>query len=293
MLMPKRSRSPNFLNKSKSSRANGERVRIRTLTVPVPGNPQKQKLLIHHARFLVRKALELILQHSSLNVRILTRSPLAREDFDLFKKFGDRLLFGMSIPTLNDRLLKIYEPHAPSARQRIETLEKAAVAGIPLYVAVAPTYPECDEDDLRATLKAIRPLNPLTVFHEPINIRAENVERIAKHAAGLKPPVKLRTEVFATPETWRRYAVEQLMAMQKVATELGMEDHLHLWPDKKLRSEGAFMRARRDEFKRATAGRPATARESLGRRTADQAAFQEFLHWLDHWHSRISEWPGK
>ena len=113
----------------------------------------------------------------------------------------------------------------------------AAKEGIPLYVAVAPTYPECDEDDLRATLEAIRPLKPLTVFHEPINIRAENVERIATHAAGLKPPVKLQTEVFDDGSSWRRYSVEQLMTVEKVAGELGMEEHLHLWPDKNLENE--------------------------------------------------------
>ena len=43
-------------------------------TIIIKGNPQKQNLLNHHSRFLVRRALELILEHSTLNVRILTRS---------------------------------------------------------------------------------------------------------------------------------------------------------------------------------------------------------------------------
>lgn len=66
----------------------------------------------------------------ALNVRILTRGPLARQDFDLYGKFGDRLLFGMSLPTLDNDLARIDELHAPV----------------------------------------------------PINIRAENVRRIAAHA---------------------------------------------------------------------------------------------------------------
>jgi DNA repair photolyase len=241
----------------------------------------------------VRRALELILERSTLNVRILTRSPLAAQDFDLFKKFGNRLLFGMSLPTLKDSLLKVYEPNAPGPQARLRTLQKAAAERIPLYVAVAPTYPECDEEDLRRTLQAIRPLKPMTVFHEPINIRAENVKRIATHAAGLQPPVILKTEVFDNGPSWRRYAVDQLMTLQRVASELGMEDCLHLWPDKSLKSKGPFLKARQDAFHRARADRHETAFEHEQRRAADEAAYHRFVQWLAQWHERISEWPGK
>ena len=211
--------------------------------------------------------------------------------FRLYKRFGSRLLFGMSLPTLNDRWLRIYEPHAPGAQARLKTLEQAAKEGIPLYVAVAPTYPECDEADLRATLEAIRPLKPLTVFHEPINIRAENVERIASHAAGLEAPVKLQTEVFDNGPSWRQYAVEQLMSVEKIAGELGMEDNLHLWPDKSLKTREAFMEARQSLFEAANPGLQETGYEKEQRRAADQAAYEGFAKWLSHWHTRISEWP--
>ncbi len=260
-------------------------------TVTIPGNPAKQKILHNQCRYLVRRALELILEQSTLNVRILTRSPLAREDFDLYKKFGHRLLFGMSLPTMNDRLLKIYEPFAPGSKLRLETLQLAAKQGIPVYVAVAPTYPECDEADLRATLKAIRPLKPVTVFHEPINIRAENVERIRLHAASLKPPVNLNTEVFDNGPSWRKYAIDQLRSMQKVATELNMEGCLHLWPDKNLRSKQAFLAARRAGLKKTHPDYRETPHEKIQRRAAEEAAYKDFAHWLSHWHTRISEWP--
>jgi hypothetical protein len=69
---------------------------------------------------------------------------------------------------------------------------------------MAPTYPESDVDDLRATLKAIAALDPITVFHEPINLRADNAARIARAASGVGLP--MRTDVFATRETWREYA---------------------------------------------------------------------------------------
>ena len=137
--------------------------------------PARQRELAEHARVLVRRSLELIRDESTLNVRILTRSPLARADFDLFRSFGKRLMFGMSLPTLRNDLAKVYEPKAPAPSQRLAALQAAKQAGLYVYVAMAPTYPECDEADLRATLKAVADLEPITVFHEPINIRAENV----------------------------------------------------------------------------------------------------------------------
>jgi len=260
-------------------------------TLVIKGNPAKQNLLNRHARFLVRRALELILEHSTLNVRILTRSPLASADFDLYKKFGNRLLFGMSLPTLRQDLLDIYEPHAPSAIARLKTLKIAAEAKIPLFVAVAPTYPDLDEKDIRDVLKAIKPLKPRTVFHEPINIRAENVQRIEEHAKKLG--VSVKTDVFDNGATWRHYAIEQLRTVQRIATELGLEGCLHLWPDKKLIAKAVFLKAKDEAFRKANPKLHENSHQKLERRKKDNADYEFFLQWLSHWHKRISEWPGK
>jgi DNA repair photolyase len=222
----------------------------------------RQRELAAHARFLVRRSLELIRDQSTINVRILTRSPLARADFDLFQSFGKRLVFGMSLPTLRNDLAKVYEPKAPAPSQRLATLRAAKEAGLHVYVAMAPTYPECDEADLRATLKAVAELDPITIFHEPINIRAENVARIQAQAADMG--VRLRTEVFATRESWQDYAVNALHTVSELAKELGIEKLLHLWPDKSLGSQ------------------------SLADRMPNP---RKYLKRLEYWWHRVSEWP--
>lgn len=227
-------------------------------------DPKRSKELGAAARAMVRRALELIRDHSTLNVRILTRSPLARTDFDLYKTLGNRLLFGMSLPTSRADLSKIYEPKAPAPSQRLGTLRAAREAGLNVFVAMAPTYPECDEADLRKTLSEIRDLDPVTVFHEPINIRAENVARIAAHARACG--VSLKTEVFSTSERWQDYALGALRTVESLATELGLGDRLHLWPD-------------------ATFG----TKKAIAEAGADGAARQA---WLNRWWNRISEWPG-
>jgi DNA repair photolyase len=226
-------------------------------------DPLKGRELNEAARMLVTRSLELIRDESTLNVRILTRSPLAKRDFELFKSFGPRLLFGMSLPTLNEKLARVYEPKAPSPGQRLATLRAAAEAGLHVYVAVAPTYPECDEEDLAATLEAVGAVRPVTIFHEPINIRAENVARIESHAKSLG--FEARTDVFATPEAWQDYALSSLKTVERIASDLGLGDRLHLWPDKGLGSKAAASR---------------------------MADPESHLAWLQGWWNRISEWPS-
>ena len=101
-------------------------------------DPVRQRELAGHARFLVRRSLELIRDHSTLNVRILTRSPLARADFDLFQSFGQRLVFGMSLPTLRNDLSKVYEPKAP---RRLNGLPRCGPPKRPVCMFMWPWRP--------------------------------------------------------------------------------------------------------------------------------------------------------
>jgi DNA repair photolyase len=226
-------------------------------------DPIRRRELTRQSLALVQRALELIRDRSTLNVRIMTRSPLAREHFELFRSFGSRLLFGMSLPTLRNDLAKVYEPQAPAPSARLATLRRAHDVGLNLYVAMAPTYPECDEDDLRQTLTAIKGIGPVTIFHEPINIRADNVARISAQARRLG--IALRTDVFATRETWMEYSLHSLETVVQLCRDLGLEDRLHLWPDKKLGAKWAV--------------------ESMPKPA-------QYRSWLETRWSRISEWPS-
>jgi DNA repair photolyase len=164
-------------------------------------------------------------------------------------------------------LSKAYEPKAPAPLQRLATLQAAIEAGLNVFVAMAPTFPECDEADLRATMKAVVGLKPITLFHEPINIRAANVSRIQEHAGSIG--VKLKTAVFATRETWQDYAVDALLTVERIAVELGISDRLHLWPDSAIGSRAAVKR--------------------LSRRF--QGEPDVFQRWLQTRWNRVSEWP--
>jgi len=241
---------------------------------------------------LVRDALTIILEESDLNVRILTRSPVAIRDFDIYKKFAEqnRILFGMSLPTFDPSLKDIYEPHAPSPEKKFETLEKAVKEGIPVYVAMAPTLPDEGESELRETIKKIMTLNPVTLFHEPINLRAENLARIEAKAHSLGRSI--RSEVFRTRERWREYAFEQFALVDKLCDELNVPDGvLHQWPDKVLGSKAGFLKMKRAVAEREK-GAVGVTKKALENHEEEWREHHE--PWIKYWQNpkeRISAWP--
>lgn len=123
-----------------------------------------------------------------------------------------------------------------------------------------------------------------------MNIRAENVERIEKEAK--RHGLKMKTEVFATPEAWRAYAIESLMMVQRVAEELGLCDQLYLWPDESLRSKAAFLSVCQDQFDLRFPNRQLTRYETVRLNQEHEKHYEQFLEWLEAWWCRISEWPG-
>lgn len=259
-------------------------------TLPVPGNPQKTALLATVRKQLVRRALELILHESDLNVRILTRSPLAQEDFDLYKEFGNRLLFGMSIPTIDSTWSAIYEPNAPGPVAKYRALQQAVAEGINVYVALAPTIPDEGEMELRNTIEHLIALKPVTIFHEPINLRADNLARI--EAKAREQGRTVNSAVFQDREHWREYAFHQFALVEKICADLNIpQGVLHQWPDQDLASKAGFM-----EMKKMQAARDHNVTSFTGEiKEAAEAQWEsEWLPWIQYWHNsqeRISSWP--
>lgn len=216
------------------------------------------------ARQMLRDALEAIRDYSTLNVRILTRSPLAREDFDIFKTFGDRLLLGTSLPTLDPVLGRLYEPKVPAPAQRLKLLTDAHAAGIHTYVAVAPVFPEVGYDGMLKVFNAVKAAKPWTIFLEPVNLRRGIAERIQREARALGREIDMTPY---DPECWPDYAIPTLRDAELAAKAAGVLDHLHLWPD----------------------------HDALGSRAvvAKQPDPDAYLKWLSGYWNRISEWPGK
>ncbi len=87
---------------------------------------------------LSRRCLEVLLLCPTTEVIVHTRSPLVLQDLELLRAFGDRLSVGLSIPTDDDTVRQVVEPHAPAIPSRWAAVERLAAAGIQVTIGVAP-----------------------------------------------------------------------------------------------------------------------------------------------------------
>jgi DNA repair photolyase len=92
---------------------------------------------------LTKKCLEILIQHD-WPVTIQTKSPLVLRDIDLFRK-SDKIEVGLSVTSADDEIRKLFEPSAPSIKERVKTLEELHLAGIRTYAMIAPMLPGAEE----------------------------------------------------------------------------------------------------------------------------------------------------
>ncbi len=88
---------------------------------------------------LTRRCLEILTQNS-WPIVIQTRSPLILRDMDILKK-AVNMEVGFSITTADDSIRELFEPHAPSIKDRLRALEELHNSGIRTYAMIAPLLP--------------------------------------------------------------------------------------------------------------------------------------------------------
>ena len=88
---------------------------------------------------ITRGCLETLLERQ-FPVNILTRSPLAVRDIDLFKQFED-IAVGLSITTDREDIRKVFEPRSPSIRSRTDAIKTLHDSGIATYAFIGPMLP--------------------------------------------------------------------------------------------------------------------------------------------------------
>ena len=90
---------------------------------------------------LTRKCLEVLRDCPTTRVLLHTRSPLVLQDAELLRGFGERLTVGFSIPTDDDTVRQVTEPHAPPIPSRWLAMERLARAGVRVSLSAAPLMP--------------------------------------------------------------------------------------------------------------------------------------------------------
>lgn len=88
---------------------------------------------------LTRKCLEILAQHD-WPVIIQTRSSLVLRDMDIIK-VGKYFEVGLTVPTSDDGIRKLFEPSAPTIMERVSALDELHQSGIKTYAMIAPMLP--------------------------------------------------------------------------------------------------------------------------------------------------------
>jgi len=92
---------------------------------------------------LTRKCLVILVQYG-WPITVQTKSQLVLRDIDLFRR-SDEIEVGLSVTSADDEIRKLFEPGAPSIKERIKALEKLHLAGIRTYAMIAPMLPGAEE----------------------------------------------------------------------------------------------------------------------------------------------------
>jgi DNA repair photolyase len=89
---------------------------------------------------------------------VITKGTTVERDFDLLAGLTERVDAGLtlSIPFLDEKVARAIEPYAPTPARRLETVRRAAEAGIDVSINVAPLIPGLNDRDVVPLLEAAK-----------------------------------------------------------------------------------------------------------------------------------------
>lgn len=100
---------------------------------------------------LTRSLLEELTTYHQPRLVIQTRSPLAKRDIDLFKKFNV-IQVNMTITSDSEKVRKIFEPLCPSNDSRLKAIKEINDAGVNTCITMTPLLPIENAEDFAKKL---------------------------------------------------------------------------------------------------------------------------------------------
>jgi len=181
---------------------------------------------------LTKRLLEIV-RHYKFPIHVLTKSKLVLRDLDLLKrideeailpedlkgKLNHKTLITFSISSLNDEISRIFEPGAPTPKERLETLQKcveeeffAGIAYIPLLPYISDSKEQMEEMVLTAKEYGAKYIfvGALTLFGAGKKLYLKTLQ---KHFPELVPKYEKLFRGHAPPQSYQH-------RLEKTAKEL-------------------------------------------------------------------------
>ena len=120
---------------------------------------------------LTRQLLEVFLAYEH-PVGIISKNSLMLRDIDILAALAEKNLLhiNLSITSLDESLRRKLEPRTATYAQRLKTVEKLAVAGIPVNVMVAPIIPAINDHEIPAVIKAAADAGALSAAYTMVRL---------------------------------------------------------------------------------------------------------------------------
>ncbi len=136
---------------------------------------------------LTRKCLAVLAQNNC-RVQVITKSSLVTRDADLLVKVPATV--AVTITTDDDEEARLIEPHAPSATERLKTVETLISKSIPVSVRVDPIIPFVN-DNPKSLIATLANMGVKHVTSSTYKVKRDNWQRLAlampEAAEKLKP----------------------------------------------------------------------------------------------------------
>ncbi|MEM5766162.1 MAG: radical SAM protein [Candidatus Aenigmatarchaeota archaeon] len=140
---------------------NRGRVFISSLTDPYQPLEEKYKL--------TRRCLEILLKHQ-FPIIIQTKSSLVVRDLDLLKKFKNCEV-GFTITTLDEDVMKIFEPNSSSVQDKLKAIEILKKEKINVYVFFGPVLPNLSDKNLEEYFEKMVEMKVDGVWIDKLNLK--------------------------------------------------------------------------------------------------------------------------
>jgi DNA repair photolyase len=119
---------------------------------------------------LTRTILE-TLKEFNFPCHILTKSPLILRDVDLLSQL--ECMITISVSSLDDQVVRIFEPDVPSPYDRLRTLQNLRSQGITTGLALIPMLPYIVESELETIVKAACNVDALYLLHKHLELKGD------------------------------------------------------------------------------------------------------------------------
>jgi DNA repair photolyase len=129
-------------------------------------------------KFALTNAVLQTLKEFNFSCHILTKSPLILRDIDLLSELN--CMITISISSLNDQVVRIFESEVPSPTDRLKTVHKLRSQGIKAGIALIPILPYIVETELESIVKAVHSVDAQYLLHKHLELKGDQ-ERHFKH----------------------------------------------------------------------------------------------------------------